>query len=167
MNILGRLVLFFVFVPLLELILLIRIGEWVGLWPTLGLVVFTGVVGAALARAEGLRVLWAFQEELSRGRLPTQALQDGVAVLVGGAFLLTPGILTDLAGFFLLFPPSRHWLQRRIRRNLERRIREGSIRVITMRQRGWPPPPPAGSDPPSAHDPNEIRIDPPTPDSDR
>ncbi|NIP98416.1 MAG: FxsA family protein, partial [Akkermansiaceae bacterium] len=79
---LARLALLFVVVPLLELILLIQLGRVVGLWPTVGLVVLTGVVGAALARAQGLRTLWAFQESMARGRLPTDAIQDGLAILV-------------------------------------------------------------------------------------
>lgn len=137
MTILGRLALFFVVVPLLELVLLIRIGEWVGLWPTLGLVVTTGVVGAALARAEGLRVLYQFQRELASGKLPGQALLDGISVLIGGAFLLTPGILTDLTGFALLFPVTRRWIQKGVRRRLERGLERGTIRVVTMGPGGF------------------------------
>jgi len=140
MSLLGRLALFFVVVPLLELVLLIRLGEVIGLWPTLGLVLLTGVTGAAMARLEGLRVFYQFQSEMGSGRLPGQALLDGISVLIGGAFLLTPGILTDLTGFALLFPPSRRWIQRRVRRALERRVRDGTIQVVTMGPGGfgWP-----------------------------
>lgn len=140
MTFLGRLALLFVVVPLIELVLLIQLGQVVGLWPTLALVVFTGVTGAALARLEGLRVLFQFQSELASGKLPGQALMDGISVLVGGAFLLTPGILTDLAGFALLLPLSRRWIQRRVRRGLERQVKEGTIRVVTMGPGGfgWP-----------------------------
>lgn len=169
MSFLGRLALLFVLVPVLELLLLIQMGQGVGLWPTLGLVVFTGFAGAALARAEGLRVLFQFQAELAQGRLPGQALLDGISVLVGGAFLLTPGILTDLAGFTLLLPPTRRWVQRRVRARLERGLREGSVRVVSMGPGvmgwGWEP----GGDPPGGRespgpglDPRgEIRVDPP------
>ncbi|MCG6957093.1 MAG: FxsA family protein [Gemmatimonadetes bacterium] len=132
MNLLGRLALLFVIVPLVELYILVQIGHVVGLLPTLGLVLLTGAAGAALARAEGLRVLWAFQSELARGRVPGQALQDGIAVLVGGAFLVTPGILTDLAGLALLFPPTRRIAQRLVRRSLERRIREGALNFVVV-----------------------------------
>lgn len=132
MSFLARLALLFVLVPVLELLLLIRMGEWVGLWPTLALVVLTGATGAALARLEGLRVFFQFQKELASGRLPGQALLDGISVLVGGAFLLTPGIVTDLAGFALLLPPSRRWIQRRVRARLERRLRDGTLRVVAM-----------------------------------
>lgn len=132
MNVLGRLALLFVVVPLVELILLIQLGQVVGLWPTLGLVVLTGVTGAMLARAEGLRVLYQFQTEVSSGKLPGQALLDGISVLVGGAFLLTPGILTDFAGFALLLPFSRRWVQGRVRRRIERGLERGTIQVVTM-----------------------------------
>lgn len=131
MNVLGRLALLFVVVPILELMLLIELGQVVGLLPTLALVLLTGVTGAWLARAEGLRVFLQFQRELASGKLPGQALMDGISVLVGGAFLLTPGVLTDFVGFSLLLPPSRRWIQRRIRARLERQIADGTIRVVT------------------------------------
>lgn len=144
---LARLALLFVVVPLLELILLIQLGRVVGLWPTVGLVVLTGVVGAALARAQGLRTLWAFQESMARGRLPTDAIQDGLAILVGGAFLLTPGLLTDVLGFSLLLPPTRRWIQSRVRKALTRRLQDGSIQMAVIVPRPFPEetgPPPEG-----------------------
>lgn len=167
MSLLGRLALLFVVVPILELMLLVKIGEVVGLLPTLALVVITGVTGAAFARAEGVRVFFQFQKELASGRLPGQAILDGASVLLGGAFLVTPGILTDLAGFTLLLPPTRRWIQRRVRRSLERRIREGSVRVMTMGPGGlgWSGgfrPPQEGEQEPHGHglDPDkEIRVD--------
>lgn len=127
---LGRLALLFVLIPLVELALLIQLGGIVGFWPTLGLVILTGIAGAALARAEGLRTLAAFQRELAGGALPGQALFDGLAILVGGAFLLTPGLLTDVAGFALLLPPSRRLLQKWVRRWLESQIESGQLRVM-------------------------------------
>ena len=124
---LSRLILIFVAVPLVELAILLQIGQWIGLFPTFALVVTTGVAGAALARQQGIRAFVAVQRELAAGRLPGRSLLDGLAILVGGAFLLTPGVLTDLAGFSLLLPASRRWLQRVVRRGLERRIREGTV----------------------------------------
>lgn len=124
---LSRLILIFVAVPLLELVILLRIGQWIGLTPTVALVVATGVAGAALARRQGVRAFLAVQRELASGRLPGRSLLDGLAILVGGALLLTPGVLTDLVGFSLLIPGSRRWLQRLARRSLERRVREGSV----------------------------------------
>jgi UPF0716 protein FxsA len=132
MNLLGRLALLFVVVPIIELMLLIELGKVVGLLPTLALVMLTGITGAWLARAEGLRVFLQFQREIASGKLPGQSLMDGISVLVGGAFLLTPGVLTDVVGFSLLLPPTRRWLQRRVRARLERGIADGSVRVVTM-----------------------------------
>jgi UPF0716 protein FxsA len=137
MTFLGRLALLFVVVPVLELMLLIQLGQVVGLWPTVALVLFTGVLGAAMARLEGLRVLFRFQTELASGRLPGEALLDGISVLVGGAFLLTPGILTDLTGFALLFPPTRRWIQRILRRRLEQGLEAGTIRTVSMGRAGF------------------------------
>jgi UPF0716 protein FxsA len=132
MSLLSRLALLFVGVPLLELLILVRLGQVVGFWPTMGMVVVTGMAGAALARLEGLRTLWKLQGELAQGRLPGGALFDGLAILVGGALLLTPGILTDLVGFSFLFPPTRKVLLRRIKRSMEEQLKAGTIHVTQM-----------------------------------
>lgn len=109
-----RLVLVFVLVPIVELILLIQMGRWVGLWPTLGLIAVTGIVGAALARREGLRAWRAFQREASEGKMPGRPILDGLCIFAGGALLLTPGLMTDLLGFGLVLRPTRRWLQDRV-----------------------------------------------------
>jgi len=124
---LSRLIFIFVAVPLLELVVLLRIGQWIGLMPTVALVIATGVAGAALARQQGIRAFLAVQRELASGRLPGRSLLDGLAILVGGALLLTPGVLTDMLGFGLLLPPSRRWIRSLALRSLERRVREGSV----------------------------------------
>ena len=129
MSMLSRLALIFVGVPLLELLLLIRLGGTIGLFPTLTLCVLTGVAGAWLTRREGLRALWSFQGRLARGGVPGRALMDGLCILLGGALLLTPGLLTDIVGFSLLLPPSRRWIQERMRRRIERQLADGSLRV--------------------------------------
>ena len=85
-------------VPLAELGLLIWMGQAMGFWPTIALVAGTGILGAALARREGTRALTNVQHELARGRVPARALMSGAAVLVGGALLVTPGVLTDAFG---------------------------------------------------------------------
>lgn len=130
---LFRLGCMFVLVPLLELALLIRIGGVVGAWPTLALVAGTGLLGAAMARREGMRALVALQRDLAEGRLPASSLMSGAAVLVGGAFLLTPGVLTDLTGLLLLFPLTRRWAFRWARRRMEAGIANGAFRFSVWR----------------------------------
>lgn len=165
MSVIGLLALLFIAVPILELVLLIQIGQVLGLWPTVALVLFTGVAGGALAHMEGLRVLKQFRQELAAGRIPGQAMLDGASVLLGGALLLTPGVLTDVMGLALLFPPTRHLIQRLVRRQLERGVRDGSIRVMTMGPDGLEPwsrgGEPGGTTPPGLDPSKGIVIEPP------
>ena len=118
-----RLLALFTLVPLVELFLLVELGSRMGLLPTIALVLFTGALGAALARSQGVRVLRQVQAEMARGGLPTEALLDGLMIFIAGAVLLTPGLLTDLAGFFLLVPASRTWVRGRVQRWLKGRVR--------------------------------------------
>lgn len=121
--------LLFVLVPLIELALLIQVGQWIGAGPTILLVLFTGVSGAWLARREGLRALRRVQRDIAEKGVPGTAALDALAILVGGAFLLTPGVLTDLVGFALLFPPTRALLRRIAMRELRKRVEDGRIQV--------------------------------------
>ena len=98
-------------VPLVEIGVFIRVGDVVGLWWTLALIVATAVVGTALLRHQGLATLARARETLNRGGMPVQEVLDGVCLLVSGAFLLTPGFVTDAAGGLLLVPTIRHALQ--------------------------------------------------------
>ena len=99
--------LLFVGVPLVELWLLLQVGEQMGALPTLTLVVGTGMLGANLARREGMRTIEKVNKAMAEGQMPQEALLDGLAIFLGGALLLTPGILTDVLGFSLLFPLTR------------------------------------------------------------
>lgn len=107
-----RLLLLFTLVPLVELYLLIEIGGAIGVAPTIAIVIVTGVIGAALARWQGLGVLRRLQDDLSAGRPPTDALIDGLLIFVAGAVLLTPGLITDALGFLLLVPAGRAAVRR-------------------------------------------------------
>lgn len=120
-----RLFLLFTLVPLAELFLLLRIGALIGLAPTLLLVIATGFAGAWLARHEGLRSWGAVQSELAAGRLPAEELLHSLLILVAGVVLVTPGVLTDLAGLLLLVRPLRSSLIGRLRRDLEQRVASG------------------------------------------
>lgn len=117
-----RLFLLFTLVPLAELLILLRIGAAIGLAPTLLLVVGTGFAGAWLARREGLRSWMAVQAELAAGRLPAEELLHSLMILVAGVVLVTPGVLTDIAGLLLLVRPVRRALMRRVRGGLESRL---------------------------------------------
>ncbi|MFW6078112.1 MAG: FxsA family protein [Gemmatimonadota bacterium] len=129
---LARLLLLFIAVPLIELALLIRVGTLIGIWPTMAIVVATGVAGAALARAQGLRVWLGIRDDLRQGRMPVQGLVDGLLVLVGGVLLLTPGVLTDLLGIALLLPWTRAVARRYLRRRLERMRRTGQVHFTML-----------------------------------
>ena len=128
----GWLMLLFIVVPILELALLIEVGGVIGLFPTLGLIFLTGVVGASLAKQQGLSVLQRFQAETQAGRLPGDAIFDGAIILFSGALLLTPGILTDVVGFLGLLPPARAALKRALRASLKNAVNRGNVRVTTF-----------------------------------
>jgi len=124
--VLSRLILLFVTIPLIELYLLLQMGRYVGAGPTVALVILTGVVGAYLARSQGLVVLRRIKRTVSEGEVPGNHIIDGLLILVGGALLLTPGLLTDLTGFLLIIPASRtvvrEWLKVRLRGYVEGRV---------------------------------------------
>ena len=117
-----RLLLLFTLVPLVELYLIIELGELIGVWSTVALVVSTGALGAYLTRLEGFRVLRRVQVEFQEGRVPTAGLLDGLLIVVAGAVLLTPGLITDALGFFLLFPPGRRVVRERVAAAVVRRF---------------------------------------------
>jgi UPF0716 protein FxsA len=117
-----RLLLAFTLIPLAELWLLLRIGAALGGVPTLGLVLITGIVGASLARREGARAWLSVQTELAAGKLPGRELLEAMLVLVAGIVLVTPGILTDLAGLALLVQPIRGGLVRRLEQRYGNRL---------------------------------------------
>lgn len=118
-----KLILLFTLTPLLELTLLIEVSGQIGLGSTLAIVIATGLLGAALAKNQGLGIVRRIQEEIAIGQLPAEALLDGVFILAGGLLLITPGLLTDACGFLCLIPSARkrlkEWLRRRIRLRLE------------------------------------------------
>ena len=120
----ARLLGLFTIVPVVELYILIRIGGLIGALPTVLIVIGTGIAGATLARQQGAKVWWQIQQEMQVGRFPADRLIDGLLLLVSGAVLITPGILTDLLGFAILVPvtraPIRRWVQNKLRGMMER-----------------------------------------------
>ncbi|MCH6570101.1 MAG: FxsA family protein [Acidobacteria bacterium] len=125
--------LFFLFtlVPLLELYLLIRLGTYVGAVDTIAIVIGTGVAGGLLAKSQGLAVLDRMRAELNQGRLPAESLFDGLLILIAGAMLMTPGLLTDGLGLLLLIPWSRQALKSWLKRKMQEKISEGEIHIST------------------------------------
>jgi UPF0716 protein FxsA len=94
-------------VPIIEIALFIQIGGWIGLWPTIGIVILTAAIGTMLLRAQGLAALGELQRRLSAGEDPSATLAHAAMILVAGILLLTPGFFTDGVGFLLLTPPVR------------------------------------------------------------
>jgi UPF0716 protein FxsA len=125
-----RLLLLFTVVPLIELFLLIKIGGVIGVVPTIAIVIGTGVLGAGLARWQGLAVLRRINDDMTAGRLPTDALIDGLLILVAAAVLLTPGLLTDTLGFVLLVPASRAFARKAVAAGIARRVQVKDPDVI-------------------------------------
>lgn len=113
------LLLLFLLVPIAEIFVLIEVGSVVGTVPTIGLVVFTAMLGAVLMRAQGFATLQRVQKSLEQGELPAVALLEGAVILVAGALLLTPGFLTDSVGFACLVPV---WRRLVIQRLLARQV---------------------------------------------
>jgi len=121
-SILPALMLAFIAVPLVELAILIKIGQYLGVMGTLGVVVLTGLLGSVLAASQGSRALRQIREDMMAGRMPAQSILDGALVLAAGLLLLTPGLLTDSVGFFLLLPPGRRLLRRLLTRRLRSKV---------------------------------------------
>ena len=125
-----RLLLLFTIVPLVELFLLVKLGTVIGIGATVLIVICTGVLGAWLARWQGLGVLRRLSEDLAKGRLPADALIDGLLILIAGAVLLTPGLITDALGFLLLVPQGRAVVRKVVAARIEKRTVAGDPGVI-------------------------------------
>ncbi|NUY57439.1 membrane protein FxsA [Salinivibrio sp. MA351] len=108
------LLLLFILVPVIEIGLFIQVGGWLGLWPTLALVLITAFVGASLVRNQGLMTLASVQDRLNRGELPAQQILEGVMLAVAGVLLLTPGFMTDAMGMLVLLPAPRAALAKQV-----------------------------------------------------
>ena len=117
-----QLLLLFTLVPLIELVLLIKLGELTGVWTTIGIVILTGIIGASLARREGIKTWRRLEKSMREGISPGDDLIDALLILIAGAVLITPGLLTDLFGFGLLIPPVRKWFRNKLSRHFHSRI---------------------------------------------
>lgn len=111
---LGRLLLAFILIPLVELVLLNQMYQRTNLLTTVVVVLVTGVVGANLAKQQGYKAWHAVHQQMAKGAVPSKEILDGVMILIAGAFLITPGLLTDLTGFLLLVPRVRSIMAKRL-----------------------------------------------------
>ena len=115
---LWKLFLAFTIIPVSEIYILIAIGGQIGILPSIALVILTGIVGASLARSQGLQTLGRIRDSFQQGVVPGEELLNALLIAIAGIVLLTPGFLTDAAGLFLLIPATRTlcrgWLKRRI-----------------------------------------------------
>jgi UPF0716 protein FxsA len=124
------LVALFILVPLAELYVILAVGDAIGVVWTILLLATDSVLGSLLLRSQG-RVVWRrFNEALATGRMPHREVQDGVLVIFGGAFLITPGFITDVVGLLMLLPPTRAVVRRLVMRVISRRV---SMRVVEPR----------------------------------
>ena len=126
------LLLLFVVVPLVELYVIIQVGQAIGAVPTIALLLADSVLGSVLMRSQGRAAWGRFQAAVAEGRTPAREVLDGVLVIFGGAFLLTPGFVTDVVGVVLLLPPTRALVRRGLVRRLLPRM------VMTAAGRGRP-----------------------------
>lgn len=104
----------FIVVPIVEIALFVQVGGFLGLWPTIALVLVTAIVGASLVRSQGIATLMSVQQRLQQGELPAQQIVEGVMLAVSGVLLLTPGFMTDALGMVVLLPAPRAMLAKQL-----------------------------------------------------
>ncbi len=124
---LVKLILLFTLLPLLDLAILLKIGEYIGFTYTLAIVIVTGFLGAYLAKREGRHIISKIKFEMSQGKMPADELIGGLCVLVGGAFLLAPGLITDALGFFLVLPITRNLFINAIKNKFKKMLSGGNV----------------------------------------
>lgn len=117
-------------IPAAEIGFLLLSGKTIGIFPTILLIIVSGVIGAYLAKQQGLETMRRAQEQLQYGQIPGDAILDGICVLIGGTMLLSPGFITDFFGLFLLLPPTRGLCKRLLTKFLNKRLQNGRIKII-------------------------------------
>ena len=116
-----------ILVPVMELYLLIEIGKHIGVMATVGIIILTGLIGACLVRSQGFIVLRKIRDDLHQNILPGDSLLQGIIILAGGIFLITPGFITDIAGFIFLIPVSRQIVKKYLLAWLKQKINSSDI----------------------------------------
>jgi UPF0716 protein FxsA len=133
---LPLLILVFVAVPIVELYVILQVGQWLGVLPTIGLLIADSLLGSLLMRSQGRAAWRRFNVALAERRVPAREVLDGVLVIFGGALLLTPGFVTDVLGLSLLLPPTRAFVRRLVARRLLPRMMVGAIGGASRRRPG-------------------------------
>jgi UPF0716 protein FxsA len=131
---LAVLALVFIVVPIAELYVILKVGDAIGAVPTILLLAADSVLGSVLLRQQGRTVWQRFNETLAAGGMPHREVLDGVLVIFGGAFLITPGFISDIVGLILLIPPSRSVVRRIVVRRLGKRVAVGVTGAGTQRR---------------------------------
>ena len=129
---LFKLFLLFTVIPFIELALLIKIGTMIGLFETILIIVITGMAGALMVRSAGIECLFRIQKNMDSGIIPTDDLFSGLLILVAGAFLLTPGLITDAAGFVLLIPVSRELVKKFLKKYVKLKVEQTRLNQDIM-----------------------------------
>ena len=152
----GVLALLFMLVPVVEIFVIVQLGQVVGPWWTILLLVGSGILGAVLVRREGAKAWQALVEALRAGKVPSRELADGALILVGGALLLTPGFITDVAGLVCVLPGARALPRGVMRQVIARRL---VIATMGPGPGGYRPPPRRPGDDDTPPDPGVVRGD--------
>src|SRR3954468_24379004 len=142
----------FVLFQIVEIWILIQVGQAIGGWQTFALLVVDSLLGAALLRHQGRRTWRAFRLALDERRLPPKEAADGALVLVGGTLLLTPGFLSDIVGLLFLIPPTRALIRPVLTGYVARRLGLGIVAPVLGTRRRGSAGPPAGAPDPGAHE---------------
>ena len=128
---LNKLLLIFITLPILELAVLLRLDDAIGLFQTIVLIFLTGIIGAWLVRQQGISIIFKIKKEISDGNMPAKEMIDGVMILIAGAVLVTPGLITDIFGFLLLIPYTRNFIRKWIRHRIEKYVNSGYCLLYT------------------------------------
>ena len=128
----AKLLLLFTLLPALELFLLIPIAGEIGVPATLAIIIATGIVGAWLGKRQGLDAFRRIQTDLAHGKLPGDAITDGILILIACTLLVTPGVLTDIIGLALLIPPARRPIKQLARNRFTKMLQNPSVTVIDI-----------------------------------
>ncbi|MGE6379736.1 FxsA family protein [Peribacillus muralis] len=122
--------LFIIAMPVIEIIVLLLSGKVIGFWPTLFLIIATGLIGAYLAKKQGMETWRKAQEQIRYGMMPGNEIIDGICIFIGAALLLSPGLISDIMGLILVFPPTRNLFKPIVIRFLMNRMNKGKVTII-------------------------------------